>query len=68
MSNGVHPFGRRPVAQLSDNEWRVLMAWRMESVENRLDSLFKALTTLVVMVAVGVLIFVLTSVTNVNVG
>lgn len=62
MSDSTHPLDDRPVEHLSDGEWRVLMAWRMNHVEKRLDSLFRALQGLVATVAAGVLIYLLTSV------
>ena len=56
------PHEGKPVERLSEGEWRAVMSWRMDSVERRLDSLFKALVTLIVMVAAGVLVYLLTSV------
>lgn len=62
LNRPPEPYSDRPVEHLSDGEWRVLMAWRMSHVEKRLDSLFRALMSLVGTVAAGVLIYLLTSV------
>lgn len=61
MKNGDHPLGDKDPRNLSDREWRVLMSYRMEQLEHRVDGLFKAMWTIAGTIIAGVAIFFLTS-------
>jgi hypothetical protein len=56
-----HPFAEKPERDLTQDEWRVLVSWRLKSVEKRLDSIAKGMWTIAGGIIVGVLVIWLTS-------
>jgi len=57
---GEH-LSRRDPEQLNDGEWRVLMAYRMDQVERRVDKMLRALWANLGAVAVGIIVYLLTT-------
>lgn len=61
MSRPNNPLEDKDPRDLSHDEWRVLMSWRMRIVEARLDSIAKGMWTIAGGIIVGVLVIWLTS-------
>lgn len=57
MSNEPHPFGREP---RNEGEWRVLIDWRLSQLEAKINSLTKAVVTMLIGIIVGVIVYFLT--------
>lgn len=60
MSRPDPPYSDRDPRYLSDGEFRVLTNWRLSEMEDRLDSIVRALWTMAGGIIVGVVVFFLT--------
>lgn len=64
MNKERHPYDGMPPEQLSDSQWRAVTSWRLTQIEKKQDATIKAIWSIVVTVAAGLILYLVTVVAS----